>query len=64
LAACCMTVSAVIPTTAMLSANAAYSTGTYTVSGQSANIRETPGDSILGYAVKGSTFSVSKIDDS
>ncbi len=62
LAVCCMTVSSVIPTGAMLTANAAYSTGTYTVSGQSANIRKNPGEDILGYAANGAAFSVTKID--
>ncbi len=62
LAVCCMTVSSVIPTGAMLTASAAYSTGTYTVSGQSANIRQNPGETVIGYVKNGTAFSVSKID--
>lgn len=61
LAACCMAVSAMDPT-ALLTADAAYSTGTYTVSGQSANIRQTPGEAIVGYAANGTSFAVTSID--
>ena len=47
LAACCMAVTAIDPAS-LLTAEAAYSTGTYTVSGQSANIRPTPGEEGVG----------------
>ncbi len=63
LAACCMAVTAIDPV-ALLTAEAAYSTGTYTVSGQSANIRQTPGEEVVGYASGGASFNVTTIDGS
>ncbi len=62
LAICCMT--AALSPAALLNVSAAYSTGTYTVSGQSANIRQNPGTDVVGYAEGGASFNVSRVDGS
>ncbi len=60
-AAVCCTALALMPA---MTVSAAYSAGRYTVDCQSANVRETPGEGIVGYVANGSSFTVTEISGS
>ncbi len=65
LAVCCMATATLLPLkfSNALIASAAYSTGKYTLSSNSANVRENPGSDVIGYIANGATFTVTKISD-
>lgn len=60
-AAVCCAAFALIPS---MNASAAYSAGRYTVECQSANVRQTPGEEIVGYVANGSAFTVTEVSGS